>query len=101
MVAEKFHIHGVKITEKKTFVSQKIKAVYFFSCPQAKLSPRFLSLSFQPGGTNPFPPTMLFQNLFFPAERGKDYEAEKLTKIKLVTGFDKSHQPRPQCIFSL
>ena len=27
-----------------TFVSQKIESVQFYSCPQAKLSPRFLSL---------------------------------------------------------
>ena len=28
-----------------TFVSQKIESVKFYSCPQAKLSARFLSLS--------------------------------------------------------
>ena len=30
-----------------------------------------------------FPQAMIFENLLFPAERGKDYEAEKITKIKL------------------
>ena len=44
MVAEKFQIYSVKTTAN-TFVSQKIESVQFYSCPQAKLSPRFLSLS--------------------------------------------------------
>ena len=75
---------------KNTFVSQKIESVYFCSCPQAKHCPRFLSLSLQNEITH-FPQTMLFENLFFPAESRKDYEAEKMTKVKLVTGFDKPH----------
>ena len=44
MIAEKFQIYSVKITAN-TFVNQKIESVQFYSCPQAKLSPRFLSLS--------------------------------------------------------
>ena len=44
MIAEKFEIYSVKITAN-TFVNQKIESVQFYSCPQAKLSPRFLSLS--------------------------------------------------------
>ena len=44
MVAEKFQIYSVRITTN-TFMSQKIESVHFYSCPQAKLSPRFLSLS--------------------------------------------------------
>ena len=44
MVAEKFQIHRVKITAS-TFVNQKIESAHFYSFPQAKLSPRFLSLS--------------------------------------------------------
>ena len=84
MVAEKFHIHDVKITEKY-IVSQKIETAYFYSCP-----PGYHYHSRQEEITH-FPQTMLFENLFFPAESGKDYEAEKMTKIKLVTGFDKSH----------
>ena len=80
LVAEKFHIHGVKITEKYT-VSQKIEFVYFCSCPQVTAPPQITHFS----------QTMLFENLFFPAESGKDYEAEKMTKIKLITGLDKSH----------
>ena len=43
MVEEKFQIYNVKTTAN-TFVSQKIESVQFYSCPQAKLSPRFLSL---------------------------------------------------------
>ena len=44
MVAEKFQIYSVIITAN-TFVNQKIESVHFYSCPQAKLSHRFLSLS--------------------------------------------------------
>ena len=44
MVAEKFQIYSVKTTAN-TFVSQKIEAVQFYSCPQTKLSPMFLLLS--------------------------------------------------------
>ena len=44
MVAKKFQIYSVKITAN-TFVNQKIESVQFYSCPQAKLSPKFLSLS--------------------------------------------------------
>ena len=40
MVAEKFQIYSVKITVN-TFVSQTIEFVQFYSCLQAKLSPRF------------------------------------------------------------
>ena len=43
MVAEKFQIYSVKITAN-TFVNQKIESVHFYSCPQTKLSPRFLPL---------------------------------------------------------
>ena len=91
LVAEKFHIHGVKITEKYT-VSQKIEFVYFCSCPQVTAPPpgSYHYHSRQEEITH-FSQTMLFENLFFPAESGKDYEAEKMTKIKLVTGLDKSH----------
>ena len=44
MVAEKFQIYSFKITGN-TSVSQKIESINFYSCPKAKLSPRFLSLS--------------------------------------------------------
>ena len=43
---------------ENTFVSQKIESVYFCSCPQANLSPRFLS-SLQAGGNNPYSPRHL------------------------------------------
>ena len=57
----------------------------------SKTLPRILSSSLQTGGNNPFSPKkMLFENLFFPTESGKDYEAEKMTKIKLATGSDES-----------
>ena len=66
MVAEKFQIYSVKTTAN-TFVSQKIESVRFYSCPQAKLSPRCLSLS--------------------PRQRGgEDYVVEKITKINKGIG---------------
>ena len=42
MVAEKFQIYSVKITEN-TFVNQKIESVHFYSGPQAKLCPMCVS----------------------------------------------------------
>ena len=44
MVAKKFQIYSVKTTAN-TLVNEKNESVQFYSCPQAKLSPRFLSLS--------------------------------------------------------
>ena len=44
MVAEKFQIYSVKTTAN-TFLSQKTESAQFYSYPQAKLSPKFLSLS--------------------------------------------------------
>ena len=41
MVAEKSQIYSVKITAN-TFLNQKIESVHFYSCPQAKHSPKFL-----------------------------------------------------------
>ena len=41
---------------ENAFVSQKIESVHFYLCPQAKISPRFLSLPIQAGGNYPFPP---------------------------------------------
>ena len=44
MVLEKFQVYSVKTTAI-IFVSQKIESFQFYSCCQAKLSSRFLSLS--------------------------------------------------------
>ena len=73
MVAEKLQVYSAKITAN-TFANQKIESVHFYSCPQAKLSPRFLSLS--PGrGELRILPGQRFLKIFFPdqKERGKDY----------------------------
>ena len=91
MVAKKFQIHIVKITGNK-LVSQ---IEYVFSCPQAKLFPRFLSLPLQEKEITHFSKTKRFENLFFSSREGEDYGAENMTKIKLarvlVTSFDKFH----------
>ena len=73
MVAEKFQIYSVRITAN-TFMSQKIESVHFYSCPQAKLSPRFLSLS--PGRKElRILPGQHFLKIFFPDQKegGKGY----------------------------
>ena len=44
MVVKRFQVYSVKITAN-TFVSQKNESVHFYSCPQEKLSSRFLLLS--------------------------------------------------------
>ena len=67
---------------KNTFVSQNIGSVYFCSCTQAPTSSYHYHAR-QEEITH-FPQAMLFEK----AGCGKDYEAEKMTKIKFVTGFD-------------
>ena len=78
--------------QKNKFVSQ-IESVY--SCPQAKLSLRFLSSPLQEKEITHFFQTKCFKNLFFPSREGEDYGAENMTKIKLarvlIASFDKFH----------
>ena len=82
MVAEKFQICSVKITAN-TFLSQKIESAYFYSCPQAKLSPRFLLLSPRQTGIAHYSQTAFSEDIFSWTERGgEDYRVEKITKIK-------------------
>ena len=74
---------------KETFVSRKIESFHFCSFPQVKRSPRQKEITH-------FTRTVFSENLFPPqAERGEDYGAEKMTKIKLVivlvTSIDKFH----------
>ena len=82
MVAEKFQILGVKFT-RKYICELKIVSVYFYSCPQAKLSPRFL-LPLRARRNCHFPQNIYFFEIYFsPAERGKDYEAKgRIMKLK-------------------
>ena len=69
MVAKNIQIYSVKITANK-FVSQKIESVHFYSYPQAKLSPRFLSLSPRQTGIVHYFQTPFSEDIFFLAERG-------------------------------
>ena len=64
MVAEKFQILGVKFTENT------VESVYFYSCPQAKLSPRFLLSPLQ-AGENYTSPSNVFLKSIFPQQKGK------------------------------
>ena len=88
MVAEKFQIYSVEITANR-LMSQKIESVQFYSYPQAKLSPRLLSLSSRQTGIAHFP-EQHFKKIFFPEqkEEGQDYGVKKITKI---TSFGKFH----------
>ena len=91
MIAEKFQIYSVK-TNVNTFARQKIESVQFYSCPQAKFFPRFLSLS--PRQTRielPIPPEQHFLKIFFPEqkERREDYVVEKINKINKDIAYNK------------
>ena len=69
-----------------TFVSQKIESVHFYSCLQAKFSPRFSLLI---AGTKlPIPPKQHFLKIyFFPSRKGEgwgeDNGVENLPKLNL------------------
>ena len=63
MVAEKFQIYSVKTTANK-FMSQKNESVQFYSGPQAKLSPRFLSLSPKQTGIARYSRTAYSEDIF-------------------------------------
>ena len=67
MVAEKFQIYSVKVNAN-TLVSQKIESAQFYSWPQAKLSPRFLSLFIRQTGIA-HSPEQHFLNIFFPEQK--------------------------------
>ena len=108
MILEKFQIYSVKITAN-IFVSKKIESVHFYSCHQAKLSPRFLSLSPRQTGIAHSSRTAFFEDIFSPKEkrgegRGKRImelkKLPKLTKVS-VTSFDKFHHLCNLYIFSL
>ena len=69
MVAEKFQIYSVKTTAN-TFVSQKVESVQSYSCTQAKLYPRFLSLSPRQTEIAHSSRIAFFEDIFSRAERG-------------------------------
>ena len=53
-----------------TFVSEKIEFVHFYSCPEAKLSPRFLSLLRRQKEITHSSQTVFSEDLFFPQQKG-------------------------------
>ena len=85
-VAKNFKFVELRLL-KDEFVSRKIESVHFCSYPQAKRSPRQKEITH-------FTHTR-FSEIFYHAETGEDYGAEKMTKIKLarvlVTSLDKFH----------
>ena len=56
---------------ENTFVSQRIESVHFYSCPQARPFPRFLSSLLQAEGNYPFPQKKMFWKSIFPQQRGR------------------------------
>ena len=58
MIAEKFQITA------NTLTSQKIESVHFYLCPQAKISPRFLSISSRQTGIAHSSHTAFFEDIF-------------------------------------
>ena len=56
---------------ENTFVSQRLESVHFYSYPQAKLSPKFLSLLLQAEGNYPFLPSKVFWKSIFSQQRGR------------------------------
>ena len=71
------------------FLVLRLSEDTFLLMPLSKILPKA-------EGNYPFPPNRVFwKSVFHPAERGKDYAAEKMTKVKLarvlVTSFDKFH----------
>ena len=66
-----FTFNSVKITAD-TFGTQKIESVQFFSCLQAKLSPRFLSLFPRQMGIAHSSGTTFSEDIFSWAERGAE-----------------------------
>ena len=70
MVAEKFQIHGVKITRKYISESKKTESVHFHSCSQAKVSPRSLSSPLLAEEITHFFGIMFSKDLFFPSRKG-------------------------------
>ena len=80
---------------EKTFLSQKIESVSFYSCPQAKLSTRFLSSPLQANHYSFSPNSVFYKSIFPQPKWGEGYGAEKIIKLKLVrvlvTRFDKFH----------
>ena len=82
MVA-KFQILGVKIT-RKYICELKSSICLFLLMSPSKTLPQILIITTPGRRKLPVSPKQCFFKIYFsPAERGKDYEAEKMNKIKL------------------
>ena len=83
MVAKKFQIYSVNITDKYIYES-KIEFVHFYSCPQAKLSFRFLTLPPRLKEITHSSQTAFSEDLFSPSRKeGGVMELKKLPKLNL------------------
>ena len=81
-------------TTGKYICESKIVSVHFYSCPQAKLFRKFLSLPSTQKEVTSSSRTGFLKIYFFPAERaGEDYGVEKNTIIKPTRALPPSLQP--------
>ena len=89
MVAKSFKFMVLRLLAK-TFVNQKVESVHFYSCPQAKLSPRFSSL-LSPGRRKLLiPPKQRFLKIFFPPDEkkaGRIIEPKKWKRYEIQITF--------------
>ena len=83
MAAEKFQILGVKITGKYICELKSWICLVLLMSP-SKTLPQILIITYhsRQGEITHFP-QCFFKIYFSPSERGKDYEPEKMSKIKL------------------
>ena len=95
MIDEKFQIHGVKITGK--YICESKNWIWSFLLMHSSKTFLQIFIITNPRRSNlPVSSKQRFLKIYFsPAERGEDYGAEKIIKIKLarilVTSFDKFH----------
>ena len=64
-------------------MSQKIESVHFYSCPQAKLSSRFLSSPLQVEGNYPLSLNIFWKSIFPQQKGGRIIEPTKWPKLNL------------------
>ena len=79
---KKFWIHGITINGKYNR-GWKIESAHFYSYPQAKLSPRFLSPPLQEEGNHPFSPNKVFLKSIFPSRAGDTMELKIWPKLNM------------------
>ena len=80
---ESFKFMVLRLLEN-IFLSQKTELFIFTHASKQNFPPGFYYRHSRQKEITHFPRTTFFENLFFPSRKGEDYEAEKMTKIKLA-----------------